>query len=686
MPKISRFNTSYNVKRKRQRRNERRTVAQSILIPPDTDSDESDKEQEQLIDTEPHLDAVEALEEQYMQSAASLHIIDDSPPLYKDSPTNIKTAVKLLTDFYTSVNLDKKNVLRLLKLFKSLLPQPNLLPTTWKSILKLFDKHCLSSTKYLCLKCDALCHSSKYGQKKCVNPKCLLNKKTLKRTEITEIVTLDIKSQLETILYRNQNILNKNELFPEGDIHYGEFYQANHSQKRNAITLILHCDGAPLAKASKQCLWPCFASIIELPPPIREYQRNIVVVALWAGKKKPNANIFLEDTIYQLKYLMSNKFSLFIDQLEYEISLSTQFFISDLPAKSLFLNTISFNGYYACSYCCTKGEWCKDSRMVLYPYEQNDFTERTHQQFVKAATEAEQKINGGRELSVTGVKGFSILLEVFNYPDQIIFDYMHLICLGHLQSIIKRWCNKLLNKRQIQVIDQQLQQTRLPHNMHVIYYESISSVDKWKAKNGRLFVLAIGVPLMIQHLPKLVASHFTLYSIAIKLLHYPKTQDEITLGEALLERYCEQAVLVYNDKAISLFSLHAHLHLGKQVKLHNSLAFCSGALAILFIKQKIHGSRSLASQIAYWTNIESMIQPTKVKWPSSTGLNRIRLSSSLIDPFRQTLTNLIINKQQEVSEISFYKRFKDKFVTFHTKLYDQEFNCVSYIISFESNQ
>jgi len=43
--------------------------------------------------------------------------------------------------------------------------------------------------------------------------------------------------------------------------------------------------------------------------------------------------------------------SIFIDDLEYRFVIRTQFFISDLPARSLFLRTTSFNGYYACHYC-----------------------------------------------------------------------------------------------------------------------------------------------------------------------------------------------------------------------------------------------------------------------------------------------------------------------------------------------
>ncbi|CAF4626970.1 unnamed protein product, partial [Rotaria magnacalcarata] len=40
-----------------------------------------------------------------------------------------------------------------------------------------------------------------------------------------------------------------------------------------------------------------------------------------------------------------------------------------------------------------------------------------------------------------------------------------------------------------------LLKTRVSHNIHVVYNESISAVECWKAKHSRLFVLNIGLPI-----------------------------------------------------------------------------------------------------------------------------------------------------------------------------------------------
>jgi hypothetical protein len=176
----------------------------------------------------------------------------------------------------------------------------------------------------------------------------------LKCTEIDEIVHLDAQSQLNSIINRNEFFLNRPELYPFSDVCRGTYYQRR-SAEENRLTLIVHCDGAPLVRSSKQSLWPLFASVVELPPPIREHQRNIVLLAIWASKRKPNPNLFLHETITDLQSLIKNGMTLFLRGVEYKITVSTQYFISDLPAKALFLRTISYNGYSACTSCWTKG-------------------------------------------------------------------------------------------------------------------------------------------------------------------------------------------------------------------------------------------------------------------------------------------------------------------------------------------
>ena len=146
---------------------------------------------------------------------------------------------------------------------------------------------------------------------------------------------------------------------------------------------------------------------------------------------------------------------------------------------------------------------------------------------------------------------------------------MHLVCLGHIPYLINRWCS-LLDRKKISDIDNKLQNVCIPHNIKVTFLESISLVSQWKAKHSRLFVLYIGVSIMMSYLPTLEYSHFVVYSLGIKLLYSPQAIEEISFAERLVDYYCQTASLVH-DESIEIFSLHAHLHLTQQVRLHGGL-------------------------------------------------------------------------------------------------------------------
>jgi hypothetical protein len=207
-------------------------------------------------------------------------------------------------------------------------------------------------------------------------------------------------------------------------------------------------------------------------------------------------------------------------------------------------------------------------------------------------------------------------------------------------ALIKRWCTQM-DRSAINSIDQQLAQLHLPHNLKVYYHESLSKSGQWKARANRVFVLNIGVPVVIRYLPILLASHFLLYSIAVKILHAPASDDEVNLAEQIMNYYCQTAPLVH-DPSIELFSLHAHLHLAHQVRRHGGLAHTSAfgfESCIRFIETKAYGSKHLASQIAYWIDLRLIMDTEAVKVPIPTAVNVSSFNFFLSIFYRQILGN-----------------------------------------------
>jgi len=177
---------------------------------------------------------------------------------------------------------------------------------------------------------------------------------------------MNIREKLQSIVRRNFSLFScHEELFPAFDIPSGTRYQTTTKKVVQPITLNIHADGAALVRSTQSALWPCFSSIVELPPPVREYQSNILTLGLWVSCIKPDVNLFLEDIIRQLTDLSQNGTTIFVNDYEFKIYVKTQMFISDLPAKSLFMKTINFNGYYACTNCITEGNY---SVCLLFSY------------------------------------------------------------------------------------------------------------------------------------------------------------------------------------------------------------------------------------------------------------------------------------------------------------------------------
>ncbi|CAF4967433.1 unnamed protein product, partial [Rotaria magnacalcarata] len=185
-------------------------------------------------------------------------------------------------------------------------------------------------------------------------------------------------------------------------------------------------------------------------------------------------------------------------------------------------------------------------------------------------------------------------------------------------------------------------------------------------------------------LPVLNASHWAIYCVAIKLLHAPESIEDINFAERLINYYCRTISEVY-DQSLEYYSLHAHLHLPAQVRLHGGLSFCSAFTfesCIRYIKKQVHGTKHLASQIAYWYDMENIVKNKIFEVPSSTGVNQIDLNNEQLGDYRELVINLIQMNDQQLKQVEFYKRYKHQFTTYHTTLYDKRFKCCSFVISY----
>jgi hypothetical protein len=106
-------------------------------------------------------------------------------------------------------------------------------------------------------------------------------------------------------------------------------------------------------KYNKDPLHAFFSTICELPPILRNSNKNIITHSLWTGSS-PDFNNFLSRHNNQLDNLLKN--GLLIDKLNMILQITCHVFIADAPERASILNMNKFNGKYGCFMCIQQGE------------------------------------------------------------------------------------------------------------------------------------------------------------------------------------------------------------------------------------------------------------------------------------------------------------------------------------------
>lgn len=100
----------------------------------------------------------------------------------------------------------------------------------------------------------------------------------------------------EKLSYRQTRVKKAEDNYE--DIYDGLLYkelskQGGILENPNNISFTWYTDGVPVFKSSKFSFWPVYLVINELPYKERFRKENLIIVKLWFGDKKPNANLFL---------------------------------------------------------------------------------------------------------------------------------------------------------------------------------------------------------------------------------------------------------------------------------------------------------------------------------------------------------------------------------------------------------
>ena len=149
---------------------------------------------------------------------------------------------------------------------------------------------------------------------------------------------------------------------------------------------------------------------------------------------------------------------------------------------------------------------------------------------------------------------------------------MHLVLQGHCKWLLQKMFKS--KSSPIFIIDftsfeQSLLKIKVPHFINR-KPRSLKEISKWKSVEIKLFCLYLAVPLLIDFIPDIYYCHIACYIFAMRTLYEPISKNNLKDVEEIIIKYVHFIGKYYGNYAYD-FTIHAHLHLVKQVEQHGPL-------------------------------------------------------------------------------------------------------------------
>jgi hypothetical protein len=274
-----------------------------------------------------------------MEDDAEMISVGDTDPFeWQDPPvtsadTRLHQYTNVTTDTYCrdllktlrNAKICKSQSNVLISLLKSVLPEPNNMPSSLKNLLAFAKIENIFTKRKVYLECKLVVP---YDQNFC--ERCQVTDQTkfasIYDVDVNKVLFLLIRRLSKHIEEYKRKIVSDIEAETNNDIPFGMAYRellqkklviqssfsiflqvsATFSVGENLISLILHLDGVSLTKSTKLKLWLFSGSIVELPPSLRSRRHNMVLLSVWVGYTEPVIDLWLDNVIDNLQRLKEN--------------------------------------------------------------------------------------------------------------------------------------------------------------------------------------------------------------------------------------------------------------------------------------------------------------------------------------------------------------------------------------------
>lgn len=607
--------------------------------------------------------------------------------IYENADISLDQAVFSILDLWVKQKLSKTTLNLQLKLFQSMLPKFNCLPSSIYKFFKYVENQvppCSIIKHYFCRNC--LVYISSTLIETC---------NECQEKEIAYFFELDFINQIKR-LFETSTI---SKLFKEfktkqflSDITDGTEYQrVNIGRHKFDITLIMYTDGVSLSKSSKTHCWPLMLTIAELPPEVRN--NHIITAGLWFDRTlKPPMNLFLQPFCMKIQKCF--------DGIEWTDPLTGKnitsiikapLLIADAPARAQVLNMLNFNGRFGCNLCEIETKQCSQvsgkRRVRIYPYKKNLILRYGSRMENQAAN-----VDDSNDLvHIKGVKGYSILscLPRLDLGTCVIPEYMHSVLLGVVKQVLRIWLCKRgpwKIKKKFKKIDKFLLKIK-PNQSFSRMPRSILDFKSYKASELYSWLLFYSIPTLEKILPEVYLQHWMLLVISMfNLLQQKIKLEHIKQSNDLLHAFVKGVKLLYGEREMS-YNIHQLLHLSLCVERWGPL-WGTSAFAFEsrngFLARIVHGTNKMG---------EEMMNNLKIAEGANVIKNRVKLqdvsgSRNVFDcqslgkaVWYKDNTDLLLSSDLDPKSIHFYRRVKINNVTF-TSLFYKSTKTNNYTVEF----
>lgn len=198
-----------------------------------------------------------------------------------------------------------------------------------------------------------------------------------------------------------------------------------HVYHESEISVFIHINGMQIYNNSQIQVWPITVKIFH-----SKYICKPFVAGIYCEDSKPQSSSnYLYDCVEEAKNLIKNGIEL--HGRRYSIKISG--IIADAPARAFIKCCKPPNSFFACERCITKGISVGNKRAIKRVYPEINCTKRNKESFLKQEQPEHHKNN---------IESALLQLPNFDIINSVVIDSMHLLYLGVMKLLLKKWIMK----------------------------------------------------------------------------------------------------------------------------------------------------------------------------------------------------------------------------------------------------